>query len=71
VPPHHTGRTGPCCGQVAKESRKTQARFLCSACGCAIHADVVGAINILARGMKTLEGPDLARIAGGDASPRQ
>jgi putative transposase len=68
VPPHHTSRTCPCCGQVAKESRKTQARFLCVACGYANHADVVGAINILARGMKTLEGPDLARIACGDSS---
>jgi putative transposase len=60
VPPHHTSRTCPCCGQVAKESRKTQARFLWVACGYANHADVVGASS---RGeMKTLEGPELARI---------
>jgi putative transposase len=69
VPPHHTSRTCPCCGQVSKENRKTQARFRCVGCGYLNHADVVGAINILARGMKSFEGPDLARIACGDSSP--
>ena len=50
VPPANTSRTCPACGQVAAENRPTQARFLCVACGHAAHADVVGAINILARG---------------------
>jgi len=50
VPPHHTSQTCPACGHVAKENRPTQARFCCVACGYANHADVVGAINILARG---------------------
>ncbi|NNM65734.1 MAG: IS200/IS605 family element transposase accessory protein TnpB [Burkholderiales bacterium] len=50
VPPAHTSRTCPACGHVAAENRTTQARFACVACGHSDHADVVGAINILARG---------------------
>ena len=50
VPPANTSRTCPACGHVAAENRPTQARFHCVACGHAAHADVVGAINILARG---------------------
>ncbi|WP_031405094.1 RNA-guided endonuclease TnpB family protein [Thiomonas sp. FB-Cd] len=50
VPPHHTSRTCPCCGHVAAENRRTQSQFKCVACGYAHHADVVGAMNILARG---------------------
>jgi putative transposase len=54
VPAHNTSRTCPCCGHVAKENRKTQARFLCVSCGYENHADVVGAINILERGQRSL-----------------
>ena len=50
VPPQYTSRTCPCCGHVSAENRKTQAQFLCVACGYANHADVVGAINILRAG---------------------
>ncbi|KAI3597628.1 putative transposase InsQ for insertion sequence element IS609, partial [Cupriavidus necator H850] len=50
VPPQHTSRTCPCCGHVSAENRQRQASFACVACGYANHADVVGAINILARG---------------------
>jgi putative transposase len=50
VPPQHTSRTCPCCGHVSAENRQSQASFACVACGYANHADVVGAINILARG---------------------
>ena len=50
VPPANTSRTCPACGHVAAANRPTQARFLCVACGHAAHADVVGAINIMARG---------------------
>jgi putative transposase len=50
VPPQHTSQTCPCCGHVSAENRTTQAKFLCVACGYENHADVVGAINILARG---------------------
>jgi len=52
VPPQNTSRTCPCCGHVSAENRTAQARFACVACGCENHADIVGAINILSRGMK-------------------
>jgi putative transposase len=52
VPPHYTSQTCPCCGHVAKENRKTQAKFECVACSYANNADVVGAMNILARGYR-------------------
>jgi putative transposase len=60
VPPHNTSRTCPCCGHVSADNRPTQARFACVACGFEDNADVVGAINILSRGMQQLrdEGRD-------------
>jgi putative transposase len=54
VPPHHTSQTCPCCGHVSKDNRQTQASFLCVNCGYENHADVVGAINVLARGHRVL-----------------
>lgn len=54
VPPHHTSQTCPCCGHVSKDNRQTQASFLCVDCGYENHADVVGAINVLARGHRVL-----------------
>jgi putative transposase len=54
VPAHNTSRTCPWCAHVAKENRKTQARFACVSCGYENHADVVGAINILERGQRLL-----------------
>ena len=51
VPAHHTSQTCPCCRHVAPANRRTQAQFLCVACGHTAHADVVGAINILERGL--------------------
>lgn len=50
VPPQNTSRICPCCGYTAKENRRTQADFKCVACGYTKHADVVGALNVLARG---------------------
>lgn len=50
VPPHNTSRSCPSCGHVAKENRKTQARFVCVSCEYENPADVVGAINVLERG---------------------
>ncbi|MGN7979735.1 RNA-guided endonuclease InsQ/TnpB family protein [Burkholderia sp. 22313] len=50
VPPANTSRTCPACESVSTENRQTQAAFRCVACGHEDHADVVGAINILARG---------------------
>ena len=50
VPPQNTSRTCPACGYVAAENRQTQARFACVGCGHEDNADIVGAINVLARG---------------------
>lgn len=50
VPPQNTSRTCPCCGHTAKANRETQAHFECVECGYTENADVVGAINVLARG---------------------
>ena len=54
VPPHHTSQTCPACAHVSKDNRQTQSKFLCVDCGYENHADVVGAINILARGHRVL-----------------
>ncbi len=50
VPSANTSRTCPACGCVSAENRLTQAQFACIECGFEENADVVGAINILARG---------------------
>jgi putative transposase len=50
VPPHHTSSTCPLCHHVAAENRRTQAQFQCVNCGYEQNADVVGAMNVLARG---------------------
>ncbi|MBW7657207.1 transposase [Hydrogenophilus thermoluteolus] len=52
VPPQNTSRTCPCCGYVSADNRRTQTRFRCMECGFEEHADVVGAINTLSRGMQ-------------------
>ena len=60
VPPQNTSRTCPCCGHVSADNRSTQAWFACLDCGFEDNADVIGAINILSRGMQLLrdEGRD-------------
>ena len=50
VPPQNTSRTCPACGCVSAHNRPSQAVFRCIQCGHDDNADVVGAINILARG---------------------
>lgn len=50
VPPQNTSRTCPVCDCVSADNRQTQAMFACVECGFAQNADVVGAINVLARG---------------------
>ena len=50
VPPQNSSRTCPCCGHISKENRQTQAHFECVECGYRENADVVGAMNVLARG---------------------
>ena len=54
VPPHNTSRTCPVCSHISKDNRQTQAKFLCVDCGYEIHADVVGAVNVLERGYRLL-----------------
>lgn len=51
VDPAYTSQTCPQCEHVSRDNRKTQAAFACSECGYTQHADIVGATNILARGM--------------------
>lgn len=67
VPPQNTSRTCPCCGHVSADNRQTQAVFRCVECGFEEHADLVGAINILSRGMQLLrdEGQDTADASAG------
>ncbi|AEP13280.1 RNA-guided endonuclease InsQ/TnpB family protein [Chloracidobacterium thermophilum] len=67
VPPQNTSRTCPGCGHVSADNRQTQARFVCVACGYENNADVVGAINILSRGIQLLrdEGQDTANALVG------
>ena len=48
VSPAFTSQRCSACGQVDANSRESQARFVCTACGFAGHADVNAAINIAA-----------------------
>ncbi|GAB3356490.1 MULTISPECIES: RNA-guided endonuclease InsQ/TnpB family protein [Giesbergeria] len=62
VLPQNTSRTCPACAHVSKDNRRTQAPFLCVACGYQNHADVVGAMNVLERGLRLLAcGEDVSR----------
>ncbi|MDH5665674.1 MAG: transposase [Nitrosopumilus sp.] len=54
VPPHYTSQTCPCCSHKDKDNRKTQSRFKCTACQYENNADIVGALNVLARGHRVL-----------------
>ncbi|AQR64953.1 transposase [Aquaspirillum sp. LM1] len=54
VPPQYTSQTCPCCGHVSKDNRQVQTKFACVECAYEENADLVGAINILARGHRVL-----------------
>lgn len=54
VAPHYTSQTCPACAHVAADNRSTQSRFQCRRCGFEEHADVVGAVNVLARGLRVI-----------------
>ena len=60
VSPQYTSQTCLKCDHVSSGNRKTQARFRCMACGYEEHADLVGSVNILRRGLRFLEGQDTA-----------
>ncbi len=48
ISPAFTSQRCSACGHVDAHSRESQARFVCTACGFAGHADVNAAINIAA-----------------------
>jgi transposase len=54
LPPHNTSRECPACSHTDADNRKTQARFECVDCGFVQNADVVGAMNILSRGLRAV-----------------
>ena len=56
VTPHFTSQRCSACGHVDGQSRKSQARFACRACGFACHADVNAARNIAAGHAVTARG---------------
>ena len=56
IKPHYTSQRCSACGQVDGNSRESQARFVCTACGYACHADVNAAINIAAGHAVTARG---------------
>ena len=56
VRPAFTSQRCSACGQVDRSSRESQARFVCTACGFACHADVNAAINIAAGHAVTARG---------------
>ena len=47
VPPAYTSQTCPECGVISADNRKTQANFVCVACGHTENADINAARNIL------------------------
>jgi putative transposase len=62
VDPKYTSRTCPACFHESKDNRTTQAKFKCVDCGYDNNADVVGALNVLARGHRGLAcGEDVRR----------
>jgi putative transposase len=56
VSPAFTSQRCSACGQVDRNSRESQARFVCTACGFASNADVNAAINIAAGHAVTARG---------------
>jgi putative transposase len=58
VKPAFTSQRCSACGHVDAESRESQARFVCTACGFADHADVNAARNIAAGHAVTARGGD-------------
>jgi putative transposase len=54
VPPHYTSLTCPDCDHVSARNRTSRAKFQCVQCGYENHADVVGALNVLARGYRVI-----------------
>ncbi len=51
VDPKFTSQTCPKCKYISKENRLSQSKFVCQRCSYANNADIVGALNILDRGI--------------------
>jgi hypothetical protein len=58
ISPAFTSQRCSVCGYVDAHSRESQARFVCTACGFACHADVNAAISIAAGHAVTARGGD-------------
>jgi putative transposase len=58
ITPHYTSQRCSACGHVDPKSRESQARFVCTACNFAGHADVNAARNIAAGHAVTARGGD-------------
>lgn len=72
VDPRHTSRECPRCGHTARENRKSQALFRCTACGFQHNADWVAAHNIVLRaGPQALPQGIVARRAGSTGMGRE
>ena len=69
VRPAFTSQRCSACGQVDENSRESQARFVCTACGFACHADVNAARNIAAGHPTHLPIPLHSRGGFRDAGP--
>jgi putative transposase len=54
VDPRNTSRECAECGHTSKDNRKTQAQFVCGACGHRSHADINAARNIQCRAIRKL-----------------
>ncbi|MBR5951478.1 MAG: transposase, partial [Actinomycetaceae bacterium] len=62
VEPHNTSRQCLCCGYTDKDNRPSQAVFRCLECGFEENADVVGAVNILRRGLPHMPRTIIAKL---------
>ena len=51
VDPKFISQTCNACGHISKNNRKSQSKFVCESCGYSENADIVGAKNILVRGI--------------------
>jgi putative transposase len=78
IHPAYTSQTCSACGTIDRESRESQASFVCRHCGFAIHADHNAALNILRLGStqslrveEANSGSDEARTGRGEPAENQ
>lgn len=68
VDPAYTSQECSVCHNIDKASRKTQTRFVCTACESALNAENNASVNILARGLRKL-GIDAGRYSSTNREP--